>query len=699
MPRERPASSHTTSSRYGSDALRYDRVIHANTRGRHESAPKQVLSAFGHGLASVFRAIGGACAYIWRKSKVLSAVCLLVLALGIGLIVDSVRIHDRIFDGVSIGEVDLSGMTREEAADALDEAYLDNLFATDVYVFANEDVAASADLETKQLENEALAEQVSFDEAQKKKDLWIASGKNLEAKLPSREMAEKAYQVGRESGAFDRFTAAFSGIQLPVYAEYNEELLNALILDINSTLGDPAEESNVRIEEGVAVSTEGHDGTMMDTSEFIAKLNDGLLTNDESMMSFVANVQYTPLRISKEEADATRDAINEVIQNGASFTLNGETIDISREMLGSWVRTEVAEDGGRVFLSPYIDEASATREILAIANEGKTQVSDISFDIQKDGDDIFVIPRNPIELPYLTDDLKALDESLFSTYRKDGTPSVSGDIFDIAIVTKPFEGSLSLEDALTYGVIEEVSSYTTKYVNSRSTENRAFNIHHVADLLDASIIESDGGQWSFNAVAGNCDEESGFKEAGVMESGEMTTGAGGGICQVATTVFNSVYESGLPINERHNHSLHTSSYPAGRDAAIAYPKLDLIWTNSTSSDMILLTDYTDTSVTVTLLGRKPDLVVETEVGEWQEGEKFKVKYEIDEDLSKDKSYLKSEGTDGMDITVIRTVKDQEGNIIETDTFISSYLPVNKVIAYGKGSDLAAIKEKYQEKES
>lgn len=644
------------------------------------------------------KAIGGACVYIWRKSKVVAFICLAILVIAIGLIVDSIAHHDHIYDGVKIGTVDVSGMTRAEAAKAVDDAYLDNLFATNVYIFANETIANSADIDSKLLEDEALAEQVSFEEAQKDKELWVASAKNLEASLPAEELAQEAYEVGRESGFLDRFAAAASGKEVPIRAEYNEDLLNQLMLDINSILGDPIQEYGVKVEDGVASVTEGHDGSMMDANEFIAELDRGLLSNDQSKMSFVADVKYTPLKIDEAAAQATCDAINAVIADGVSFIHEGKPIDVSRETLGSWVRTDVTDAPRGKLLAPSIDESVAMKGILEIVTVDRTRNEDVPVDIVKEGDEIIVKPRSDVQLPAIEEDLVRLDEALFSNYRQNGEATLSGSVNDIPINSKAFKGSLSLEDALTYGVVEEISSYTTKFVNTKSTANRAYNIHHVADIIDESIVESDGGQWSFNNIAGSCDEEAGFKEAGVMESGEMTTGAGGGICQVATTVFNCVYDSGLPINERHNHSLRTSSYPDGRDAAIAYPTLDLIWTNSTSSDIVLLTDYTDTSVTVRIIGTKPDLTVETEVGEWIEGEKYKTKFEVDEDLSKDKSYLKSNGTDGMAISVVRTVKDASGNIIETDTFTSDYLPVNKVIAYGKGSDLAAIKEKYPEEE-
>ena len=64
-------------------------------------------------------------------------------------------------------------------------------------------------------------------------------------------------------------------------------------------------------------------------------------------------------------------------------------------------------------------------------------------------------------------------------------------------------------------------------------------------------------------------------------NGELSTGLGGGVCQVSTTVFNAAYEAGLPITARTNHALYISHYPLGRDATVDYPDIDLKFVNDT----------------------------------------------------------------------------------------------------------------------
>ena len=75
----------------------------------------------------------------------------------------------------------------------------------------------------------------------------------------------------------------------------------------------------------------------------------------------------------------------------------------------------------------------------------------------------------------------------------------------------------------------------------------------------------------------------GFLEAPVIINGELSTGLGGGVCQVSTTVFNAAYEAGLPITSRTNHALYISHYPLGRDATVDYPDIDLKFVNDTGT--------------------------------------------------------------------------------------------------------------------
>ena len=204
--------------------------------------------------------------------------------------------------------------------------------------------------------------------------------------------------------------------------------------------------------------------------------------------------------------------------------------------------------------------------------------------------------------------------------------------------------------------------------------------------MNNSICSSEG-QWSFHNVAGECNEERGFKEAGVIEEGVYSTAFGGGICQVATTVFNAAYDAGYYIDRRYNHTIYNSSYPAGRDAAVSWPDLDLVWSNDTASDVLLTTSYTEGTLTVTLWGVSPNRSVSTNVSDWEEGDTYETKYVLNTELSPKAHRVKSKGSDGRSITVERTVYDKSGNQLSFQRFYSSYDPVDEIIEYGEGYEI------------
>ena len=52
-----------------------------------------------------------------------------------------------------------------------------------------------------------------------------------------------------------------------------------------------------------------------------------------------------------------------------------------------------------------------------------------------------------------------------------------------------------------------------------------------------------------------------------------------GCLPTATTLFNDAFVLGLPVLERHNHSLYLSHYPRGRDATVSWGGPDLKFRN------------------------------------------------------------------------------------------------------------------------
>ena len=287
-------------------------------------------------------------------------------------------------------------------------------------------------------------------------------------------------------------------------------------------------------------------------------------------------------------------------------------------------------------------------------------------------------------MPLVGDALEELNIKLFgNTNEADEAPARQNEALQVELGTAEIPEEMTLEEALSFGIISPISEFETEYTSGAFERNT--NIHLAADLLNNSIVPANGGVWSFNKTAGECNAEKGFLEAHAIAGNTLIDEIGGGICQVATTVFNAVYEAGYPIVERHNHTIYFSSYPQGRDAAISWPSPDLKWKNDSPSDVLLKMSYTDTTVKATLYGENMGYVVESEEGEKQAGAAFSTVYETDDTLYPGTEYIRTYGYDGHTVTVTRKVYDSQGELLTTEEFTSVYSPQNTIIVRGPSS--------------
>ena len=125
-------------------------------------------------------------------------------------------------------------------------------------------------------------------------------------------------------------------------------------------------------------------------------------------------------------------------------------------------------------------------------------------------------------------------------------------------------------------VDSELASHRTTYNNS--SPNRVHNIIKAAQSTN-DIILMPGEEFSYNKATGPRSKANGYKDAPVIVNGKIQDGSGGGVCQVSTTIYNSVLYSGLEITQVRNHSLPSSYAPMGKDATVAYDYLDLKFKN------------------------------------------------------------------------------------------------------------------------
>lgn len=144
----------------------------------------------------------------------------------------------------------------------------------------------------------------------------------------------------------------------------------------------------------------------------------------------------------------------------------------------------------------------------------------------------------------------------------------------------------------------ELISYSTEIIDK--TGNRIYNIKLASSKLQDKIIQ-DGEVFSFNDTVGKMGEKEGYKKAEAFkQDGSKYLEFGGGICQVSSTLYNCVLDSGLEVIERHPHSRRVYYVPRDRDATIYYGHKDLKFKNNTGNKLKIKVDATDTSLKITL---------------------------------------------------------------------------------------------------
>lgn len=152
--------------------------------------------------------------------------------------------------------------------------------------------------------------------------------------------------------------------------------------------------------------------------------------------------------------------------------------------------------------------------------------------------------------------------------------------------------------------IQEVIGEFSTIFNPK-VEGRSHNIARAAKSINGTLIMP-GEEFSFNETTGPASAEQGYQEAPVIINGEFSTGVGGGVCQVSTTLYNAVVRGNLDVTSRRNHSLSVAYVPLGHDAAVAYNHLDFKFKNNLQNPVYIESYIAGDRVYAKLYGKKEE---------------------------------------------------------------------------------------------
>lgn len=207
-----------------------------------------------------------------------------------------------------------------------------------------------------------------------------------------------------------------------------------------------------------------------------------------------------------------------------------------------------------------------------------------------------VVDFSPGKEGLVPDNRKSTLELLLAIDKKAPSIAVSG------IVRK---AQNTLASTNTLGINEFLSGGISDFSNS--SKNRLANIEAGMQQV-RGVIVNPGDTFSFGEYLGDVTAAKGFKPEIVIKAEGLVPELGGGICQVSSTLFRAVMQSGMQITQRRNHAFSVSHYfPPGTDATIYTPATDLKFINDTPAHVLIWPYYIDkTHLAFDLYGTKDD---------------------------------------------------------------------------------------------
>lgn len=249
--------------------------------------------------------------------------------------------------------------------------------------------------------------------------------------------------------------------------------------------------------------------------------------------------------------------------------------------------------------------------------------------------------------------------------------------------------------AASLGITENVISYSTYFRGSSSP--RIQNIKTAAVSFHGLLI-APGETFSMGEGLGDVSLDNGYTEALIIYGNQTIKGVGGGVCQVSTTLFRTAFFAGYPIVERAAHAYRVSYYEqaqssidpymAGLDATVYFPLVDLKFVNDTPYWLLMETYVNEGARRITWKfystsdGRTVDWETTGPINRVPAPAPI---FQENPDLQPGEVKQIDWAAEGADVQVIRRVS-RGGQLINQDYFNTHYAPWQAVCEYGPGTE-------------
>ncbi|MDI6601587.1 MAG: VanW family protein [Thermoanaerobacteraceae bacterium] len=312
-------------------------------------------------------------------------------------------------------------------------------------------------------------------------------------------------------------------------------------------------------------------------------------------------------------------------------------------------------------VKPAVDDKRATEILEKIAKEINRPA--VNADIVFKGNDVIeVIPH---QVGYEVD----IEASLDNLKKKftDG---------EVNLPVKEVEPRITSQ--MLASVKDIVSQYSTVF--NPADVNRTLNLQTAANAINGYILLP-GEEFSLNKVLGPRIKENGYLEAPVIINGKLVPDYGGGVCQIATTVFNAAVRANLDITERHHHSFPVAYVPVGQDATISGDILDFRFKNNSKYPIYMRAYIKANRFYVDIYGNNTspglNIHLSTEVLNVVEPV---TEYKEDKTLPPGAQVMEREPHKGYKVNVYKLTYDKNNKLLEKKLlYTDTYKPVNGIV--------------------
>lgn len=454
---------------------------------------------------------------------------------------------NKIYPGVHVAEIDVSGKTREEAATILSSVRTPSLsFISDTpkIQFSLADIGITYDY---------------------------------------KGSAENAYNIGRKSRfeqrLVDKVDAFTQKPNLPLVFTLNDEALENIIADLSEQITIPPTPTSLTIEKGLVVVQKGKDGVELDRDQLRKTILEHVAYSDSETIPLPLII--TNSHLDEQESNQIQQRAQNLVGKSVKVSIDYQSFTYS----ASDILPLLAVDGFREDkLDLLVNTIAKTVDVLPqdarlVFEEGKVK----EFAPGKDG---LATDKEALKINF-----RAAIENLITTDKKQ---------FEIAIPATRTKPQVETGDVNSLGIKELIGRGTSRFQGSIA--GRVHNIALAASRINGLLIKP-GDTFSFNNALGDVSAYTGYQQAYIISGGKTILGDGGGVCQVSTTLFRAALNAGLPITERHAHAYRVHYYEEdtkpGIDATVYSPSVDFKIKNDTPTNILIQTTTDTKNLTLT----------------------------------------------------------------------------------------------------